>query len=54
MRVSERKGCVLASKGSKECRPNIYTKQATPAPPDPLLGEAAERNFDHPSRPPLS
>ncbi|MBQ5669666.1 MAG: hypothetical protein IIV29_03140 [Tidjanibacter sp.] len=23
-------------------------------PPDLLLGEAAERNYDHPSRPPLS
>ncbi len=31
MRVSEGIGCFLASKGSKECNPNIYTKQATPA-----------------------
>ena len=30
----------------------VHTISTTP--PDLLLGEAAERNFDHPSRPPLS
>ena len=43
-----------ASEGWGAHRPTNCTKQATPAPPDLLLGGAAERNFDHPSRPPLS
>ena len=30
----------------------VHTISTTP--PDLLLGEAAERNFDHPSQPPLS
>ena len=37
MRVSERIGCLLASKGSKEYKPNIYTKQATPVPSGSIL-----------------
>ena len=45
MRVSERKGCVLASKGSKECKPNIYTKQATPVPSGSILDKTTFCQF---------
>ncbi len=40
MRVSESRGCLTASKGSKVCRPNIYTKQATPVPSESILEQA--------------
>ncbi|MBR3681931.1 MAG: hypothetical protein IKL67_00790, partial [Tidjanibacter sp.] len=45
MRVSERKGCLLASKGSKECKPNIYTKQATPVPSGSILDKTTFCQF---------
>ena len=45
MRVSESKGCLLASKGSKECRPNIYTKQATPVPSGSILDKTTFCQF---------
>ena len=45
MRVSEGIGCVLASKGSKECKPNIYTKQATPVPSESILDKTTFCQF---------
>ncbi len=52
MRVSERKGCVLASKGSKECKPNIYTKQATPVPSGSILDKTLFCQFSIPKQTP--
>ncbi len=40
MRVSECRDCLTASKGLKVCRPNIYTKQATPVPSGSILEQA--------------